>query len=491
MTVVKLDPLADPLLYLCHALISVLCYWGIAHVQKAMAPQVTQVDALHSHMKTKYSDFLEKNLTFQERIEAFTSGILTPDPKPIVLWSMEPGIEYRTMELYERVNEFAGGSFPIKAGATWSYCHGNTSKGGCLYTFGLVARDEETISALVGRSITATYAKIPIGEDFGDAIAARALKLSGKLTSRHRSMLRIFGSTHKAKDTRSRRGFAVYKVIKLLIQNPGQEYRVIDIGEQTELPRTLLSHALNSMGSAGIIDYESPYRDRGRKKTRGWAEYRLIDESLIYKDVEELYIELRKERPRIYLKGYLKSVCSCIRNDPNGIYSADSFPKLKIDGAYISNILSFLKKKGFLDSDFQGGVILSKAKANKNTHLIWEDVLEPIEAVADRLDPTDCKGFYEPLEFYNSSPDMRIEHILRMLAQYDRERTQRGLKSSEEINSVLLTLPKKVMKLSKIVEVVNGARRVVLDPHTVCYHLAGLVKAGMFERAKRGFYRRK
>jgi len=51
-------------------------------------------------MNLKYSDFLERNPTFQERIEAFTSGILTPDPKPIVLWSMESKIFYTAGDLY-------------------------------------------------------------------------------------------------------------------------------------------------------------------------------------------------------------------------------------------------------------------------------------------------------------------------------------------------------------------------------------------------------
>jgi len=43
---------------------------------------------------------------------AFTSGMLSPDPEPMVLWSMEPAIDYRANDIYRRVTEFAGGSLP-------------------------------------------------------------------------------------------------------------------------------------------------------------------------------------------------------------------------------------------------------------------------------------------------------------------------------------------------------------------------------------------
>ena len=42
----------------------------------------------------KYEEFREKNPDFQSRIEAFTSGLLSPDPKGIVLWSMDPERAY-------------------------------------------------------------------------------------------------------------------------------------------------------------------------------------------------------------------------------------------------------------------------------------------------------------------------------------------------------------------------------------------------------------
>jgi len=46
------------------------------------------------------------------------------------------------------------------------------------------------------------------------------------------------------------------------------------------------------------------------------------------------------------------------------------------------------------------------------------------------------------------------------------------------------------MKLSAIVEKVNGARKPRLSTDTVRYHLEGLIRAGRFEKPKRGHYRR-
>ena len=144
---------------------------------------------------------------------------------------MEPGSFYTQGELYFRAKEFAGGGFPICRPAVWSYCNGHPGQAeGSLYTIGAVVKDEiEIIETGEGPLIMVTYAKTPAGEDFGDAIAARALALSRKLTSRYRSIARIFGGTNKSKTVKIRKGFVVYKVIRLLVQNPRKEYRALGI----------------------------------------------------------------------------------------------------------------------------------------------------------------------------------------------------------------------------------------------------------------------
>jgi hypothetical protein len=77
-----------------------------------------------------------------------------------------------------------------------------------------------------------------------------------------------------------------------------------------------------------------------------------------------------------------------------------------------------------------------------------------------------------------------------MLAQYQAERVQRGIEGARDTDVVLLALPKKAMKLSTIVEKVNGTRESSLSSATVRRHLDGLIRAGRFEKPKRGHYRR-
>ena len=432
-----------------------------------------------------YSNFLEANPTFQDRVEAFTSGLVAPDPKATVLWAMEPGMSYTVGELHRRVKEFVGRPLPISYAAMWSYCRGNGRWPGVLEKFGLVVN--ETGGQVPGPF---AFAKTAAGADFGDPIAARALWLSRRLTSKYRSMLRVFGGTNKSEGAKTRRGYAVYKVVKLLAANPQQMYRKTDISELTNISTRVISLVLNALGPAGVINYESPQRERGGQVTTGWAQYSLVNRELLSKDVGELYAELRRDRPSTYLKGYLQCVLDYIRSHPKAIYSAETFPRATVDTSYFSNILAFLKSKGFLASYFEGGAIQSRTTANKNTGLLWDHLLAPIEAVAQRLDLADSEGFSDVLDFYESNPETRMAHVQHMLAQYHAERVQRGLEGSQDIDAALLMLPKKVMKLSAIAERLNKVRRYSLSARTVCYHLDGLVRSGKFERPERGYYRR-
>jgi DNA-binding IscR family transcriptional regulator len=438
------------------------------------------------YMESEYSGFLEANPTFQERVEAFTSGLLTPDPKAVVLWSMEQGVSYTIGELNRQVKEFVGDRLPISYAAMWSYCRGSGQWPGALEKFGFVANETDGVA-----SGPFAFAKTSAGADFGDAIAARALWLCGKLTSKYRSMLRIFGSPQRSSTAKTRRGFAVYRVVKLLAEQPDQVYRTTDVADLTSISMDVLSLALNTMGQAGVIDYEAPQRDKNGQTTTGWAQYRLLNKDLLTKDMDELYREFRRDRPGIYLKAYLRSVIDYIRDQPEAAYSADTLPHVvAVSSSYVSNVLSFLKRAGFLESDFTGGVILSRAMANQNTGLLWEHLLEPIEAVAQRLDPTDCRGFCDMLDSYESHSETRMDHVQRMLAQYQMERVHKGLEKAQDIDTALLTLPGRVMKLSAILERVNRARESSLSSRTVCAHLDGLVRSGRFERPKKGHYKR-
>ncbi len=437
-------------------------------------------------MDSKYSGFFEANPTFQERMEAFTSGLLTPDPKLVSLWSMEEGVSYTAGELYHQVKEFVGDRLPICRPAMWSYYRGTSRCPGPLKKFGFVANElDEAIPGPV------TFEKTPVAADFGDALAARALCLSGKLTSKYRSMLKIFGGPQKKEDATARRGFVVYKVVKLLAEQPENVFRTTDVADLTGISATILTLALNTIAEAGTIDYESPYRDKDGHTPKGWAQYRLVNKGLLTRDLDELYDEYRQDRPFSHLKAPLKSVLEYIRRHPEAVYSIATLPEVvSVDRSYVSNILSFLKNRGFLESGFQGGFVHSKTRANENTCLLWEHLLRPMEAVANRLVPADCKGFYDVLDFYASQPETRKDHLQQMLARYQVERTQRGFDEARDVDAVLLALPQKAMKLSTIAEKVNATRESSLSSASVRSYLSGLVRAGRFEKPEKGYYRR-
>lgn len=216
-----------------------------------------------------------------------------------------------------------------------------------------------------------------------------------------------------------------------------------------------------------------------------------MNKGLLTKDLDKLYDEYRQDRPSSHLKAPLKSVLEYIRRHPEAVYSIVTLPEVvSVDRSYVSNMLSFLKNRGFLESDFQGGFVHSKTRANENTRLLWEHLLRPMEAVANRLVPADCKGFYNVLDFYASQPEARKDDLQQMLARYQVERTHRGFDDARDVDAVLLALPYKAMKLSTIVAKVNATRESSLCSASVRSHLNGLIRAGRFEKPEKGYYRR-
>lgn len=441
-------------------------------------------------MNEKYKDFLEKNPTIESRIEAFTSGILSPDAKAITLWAMEPGRYYSNSELYTRVKEFSGGDFPITSEAIWAYCNGSPPHEGSLYRIGAVLKDEiEIMQTSEGPLIRVVYAKSDVGEDFGDCLAARALLLSQQLNSRYKSIWRIFGFANKPKDARTRKGYAVYKIIKELGTHPKKIYTASDLEAITQLPMEVLSKSLHSLGEAEIIDYESPFKEIKGKRVKEWANYILVNKELAKKNNEEIYEEIKLLK-RFENPGYLEKILNYIKCNQEEEYENNKLSqKLKIIKCQVSNILSLLEVLGYLQSEFKGGNIQSKAIANSNTSLVLEILLKPIEAIAQRLDSDDYKGFYEPLVRYEDEA-IRMRDIQNQLQIYENERSCRG-RSSEEIVSILLSLPKREMKLSEIKEIIEGGlRRRVCSGNTINY-LTNLIKSGKFEKTGRGRYLRK
>jgi len=235
-----------------------------------------------------YEEFKKANPDFQSRIEAFTSGILSPDSKGITLVSMDPSRAYTYRELYKSVCAFSGfdpglSEFPLTHRSIWGYCDGTPSRRlrSSLDSIGAVVKLKAKRRSTSYRSLLATaYQKTDAGRDFGDPIVAMGTYTVNEITKRkpkYSSLWRLLGSAPKSPETRYRAGFTRYKIIKFLSENPTEEFRREDIIlALSQLDDTAISNALNSLGEAGAIDFYSPYRDVRGEKVCGWAEYILV-----------------------------------------------------------------------------------------------------------------------------------------------------------------------------------------------------------------------
>jgi len=279
-------------------------------------------------------------------------------------------------------------------------------------------------------------------------------------------------------------------VLKLLGENLGKKYRLTDIEDITGFPNSVLCSTLNDLGSSGIIEFDSPSREKKGKRQGRYAEYWLADPALLQMDIQELYDNIRDRIYWFETKGYLEKVLNHIKNHPDKTYEYQSLSsELNVEKNYVSTILSQLKELGYLDSRFSGK-IQSEAKGNDNTILLKKALIDPIEAVAEGLDPRDYRGFYDKLEFYNLHPKKRVREVQNMLRVYDRERTRRGPEGSEELASLLIGLPQESLKLSDIIERFNDGRMDKRSRDAFENHLELLISLGYFEKPKRGYYRR-
>lgn len=440
-------------------------------------------------MDDRYKDFVERNPTVQSRIEALTSGILSPDTKAITLWAMKRGEFYSASELYSRVKEFSGGWFPIHFTSVWAYCNGRGRWKGSLYNIGAVVKDKLENEKVL-------YAKSDAGADFGDALVVRALTLSERLNSKYKSMLTIFGAAQKLSSAKTRRGYAVYKIIKELVTNPQKEYRAIDLEDIIELPRQVLSETLNSLGKTGVIDYKSHHRDILGKKERGWALYSLKSDQLLRKNPKEVYLEIRAISQSFNLPGNLEKILEYIKKNTKQKYEYNNLSEIiKTGKGTTSTVLCRLERLGYLESEFNGArkkgkSIMSKIKSNQNTLLLWQTVLEPVEAIAYTLDPSSYSGFYEDLRALNENQTLKMQKVQAQLELYDKERTSKGTEGSHEIDELLLTLPLREMKKSEIFEYVKKGIKREIKTRTIVSHINHAVKAGTFTKTKKGIYRR-
>jgi len=448
----------------------------------------------------KYKLFKKANPDFQSRIEAFTSGILTPDPKGITLWSMDPLRAYTQLELYLSVCSFSGcepetREFPLMRRSVWQYCNGK-GRGGSLEKIGAVVKLKVKRR---GNKYVTGYQKTDAGEDFGDAIVARGTYLVNRFSERRNkpnlySLWKILGGPSKSERVGHRRGYAVYKIIKLLYENEGEKLTCSEIAKEAKIATITCSHVLNDLGNVGVIDYKSPYRDIEGKRAKGWARYKVRNPSeFLRRDAEKLYQEIRKTRPWFDAKSNLMIIIDFIRQDPYREYEYNEIAKATgICPEKVSNCLSSLRELDYLEAEFIGGKVKSIAKANEHTRDLWEILFEPIEKISYNLDPSAYSGFYDILDYYEENEEKRVEAIKKQLEVYDKEKTHIGPRGGEEIRNLILHVLSssgKSMKFSHIYEEVKKICSRKIESGGLVRHLKILIKSGDVKKVGKGFYK--
>ncbi len=437
---------------------------------------------------------------FQLRVEALTSGVLSPDPKAITLWSMQSDVRYTKAELYKQVMRFADlDELPLTSTATWGYCNGAGNWEGSLSSIGATVKVEvTTVMTATGPKAAYAYEKTGAGSAFGDPAAALGIAFVNELLEHGKptplSLLRIFSSSNKTEDASARRGFSVYMITRLLANSPDTEFdngAIVKKLEKLGLTRDAVSFALSSLGASGMIAYMSPYKEYGGKRARGWAIYKA--ESTL--DYETCLKDIKMRYPKFNRPGGLRAVVDCFNENPKKALDHNELvDKIGIRKEHASGILSYLRNTGHLNSQFEG-CKRSIAKANELTFLLWNDLLEPIGRAAETMNPR-TEGFRDKLSMYTSDPQLLVEHIGNVFEIYGAERNNVGPASGPKVRSALLAILRSEngnpIKNSELTERLNEIRADAgLSPLTssaVNRHLNLLRKGHAIEQPKPGWY---
>jgi hypothetical protein len=433
-----------------------------------------------------YEEF--KLMSFQERMEAILSGILSPDLKGITLQAMRRGVAYTISTLYKEVCNFIGvDKLPVYITTPFRFCEGS------LADIGVVEEKVRLVDMLTNSIYATAYEKNDAGFDIGDPSVALGTYIVNKL---HREGRTKYSSLWRVVSTPSRQGgagygrsYVIYRLVKFFAENRRDKFRWTDIQEEfRELGARSISRALNRLGEIGVIDYESYSRDVGGGRARDWSSYELLVDRI---DCEEAMEKIREKCKYFHEWGSLRKIIEYINQNPReGFTRGKLADKLGINHSTCGHSLSLLSSLGYLSYKFKGGEVQSIAKANESTILLYEEFFEPIARMCYNLDP-DVQGFKDKLEYYLDHRDLWREHLKMQVYIYDKERSHVGFVGGEVRRLILRVLENgEAKKLSHIHEDVNkispreATRRIVYE------HLKILMKEGLVERVGDGWYKR-
>ena len=446
----------------------------------------------------KYRGFIEINSTdgnydTNKGLVSLLSSV-SPDPKVSLLLSMESGQTfYGPDELYDALVDYLHDSglsrnFPLTKMAVWSYIervYKGEKIGGSLVSMGAV----NEVLYPVNEDLMSAYNISDAGRDLAIPLGFASMEFiyraqMSKVPHKFDSMYKTIGTIQSTNE--KKRPLVVYNLVKFFVEHSGW-HRHTDIkkaldGNNEEIDKGVLTRYLDSLGGAGIIDYESPKRDLNGKRPKGWSTYVVDGKKLLEEDNTTLIGKLIQSRPYLYYPAQLNKIIDFIRNNQDLSYECNGISeKLKIPMSHIPGTLVTLSDIGLLrnESGFIGGKIESRTRGNELTRMIWEILLSPAYHSASTLSPIDT----------NYSRFDREKHDL-LLSNYQEERVHIGLAGGQEIRDAILNLLAhgEEMKRSHIYNEVKGIIRRDINQSSLRRHLLNLTKQGKIQNGSKFGY---
>ncbi|MFH0836695.1 MAG: hypothetical protein V1870_01055 [Candidatus Aenigmatarchaeota archaeon] len=436
----------------------------------------------------KYHDFVSINSTNgvynpRKGLESLLS-ILTPDMKALVLFSMSSGdIYFSQLDPYHNTIDFlsqhsCGHLFPLARKSPWNY-YKDKDNDGSLVNIGAVVK---YVNYPTSTGLHTGYEISPAGEELGKPIISRAIQFVNTVKSRENrprydSMWKILSSI--ASRTETRKQNAVFDVVKFLIDNPETISFTDIIKNLCNYQLSTISVILNSLGNAGVLEYESPKRDFHGSYVKGFRKYGLVQDRYVeLSEKERIFREVKKIESSQLNKKYFMRFLDYIQNNSENQFDSIALSKsLRIHNTHVSRFLSLLTTLGYLESVFREETI-TKAKANDVTRMLYDILLLPAYESAQTLVPAERHIF--------SSQELR-----EFVINFNEERTNLGTEKGREVRDMVLAVlnEKGNVKKSHIVQECNERLGEELSKGAYQRHLTGLVNDGIVEKIKRGFYR--
>lgn len=450
----------------------------------------------------RYSHFVSQNSTNgqydpEKGLEALLSS-LTPDSKIIVLRAMAANRNqwfFTETELHQAVLReimaigLPQNSYPLTSKSTWNYCErldtGGNKIDGSLVDIGAVVKQAEMQTAMgpkTGYQISSTGIELSLPLGLGAIEFVWQAAHSGS-EHNYDSMFKLLSTITSA--TLHRRQLAVFYIVQYLVENDNSPLRFIDIKKALgdKVSQQTLSGVLNSLGQAGIIDYESPNRDIDGHRAKGYVFYALSEKFKPIQnfDNEIVFTEVRKKIPYFGNKGYLSQILHLIESDPSAVYESNNIAQaLGLDKTDAIKILSFLEKIGILKrvSNFKGVELLSIARENILTGLFYQYVLQPAWSLATTLVPIPEIGIWpEKIKFFIDNYSVERSYIGPRGGEEVREKILRALEDGTEL------------KMSYLAQRVRKTMERNLKTSSIGDQADKLVKQGKIIKTRKGYYK--